>query len=230
MCAVTAEPGGPGRLPAPLLSAPLRTRLRRGRCIEEPCPALLSSGLASPGPGEGRAWLGRPRPATPRPRREEWGGAVTPALRPPYRPPALPGGAGRKTSSLRGVPHWSSGQGTGTLRVPGHGRGFPESPHSFPATGTLLIAPSPIALLASLPSSLPCSSVPLFSPQAVPAGTFCLTPSTTPQPPQTPQANPVPWLTRTLVQGLKLTMTRQSALFASGFLHLSKPCESLINI
>lgn len=228
MCAVTAEPGGPGRLPAPLRSAPYAAPAGAVHRRALPGPPQLRLGLAWPRGGQGLAWPASPRNA-PAPEGGV-GGAVTPAHRPPYRPPALPGGAGRKTSSLRGVPHWSSGQGTGTLRVPGHGRGFPESPHSFPATGTLLIAPSPIAQLTSLPSSLPCSSVPLFSPQAVPAGTFCLTPSTTPQPPQTPQANPVPWLTRTLVQGLKLTMTRQSALFASGFLHLSKPCESLINI
>lgn len=56
MSAATAEPGGPGRLPAPL-----RTQLRRGRCAARPGPPQPRLGLTRPRGGQGRAWPASPR-------------------------------------------------------------------------------------------------------------------------------------------------------------------------
>lgn len=136
---------------------PLRSVRSSGGGGARPGPALLSPGLASPGPGEGRAGLGRPRPATARPWREDgvWEpGALLTATRSAVW-------SGSQSIFCAWGPRWSSGRDAARPRARPR---LPGIPPLLPGHGTLLTALSPVSLLASLPSSLPCSSVPPLCP------------------------------------------------------------------
>lgn len=92
MCAVTAEPGGPGRLPAPLRSAPYAAPAGAVHRRALPGPPQLRLGLAWPRGGQGLAWPASPRNA-PAPEGGV-GGGCDPCSPPPLPPPRTAGWSG----------------------------------------------------------------------------------------------------------------------------------------